>query len=442
MSGCSAFVPLVEPAAAPASETTAEDAARPAQEAAAPAPAESQAEAEEADDSWVKPADSSEAAPASSGTDTVAEPVPFKNEQQRNGLNAGEVDDNEKWDDYLSYRRNYTGPAIHDRDISERYVIDVVDGQGYPVMDAHVQIFIEGAGQSLYEAYTYANGQVLFHPQTMVPMIEQTSSFLVVASKDNAVAKFSMPRFNSQQGNQAAEHWTAELDLRQQFDTINLDVLFLLDATGSMADEINAIQTTIFDVADRIDQLPGRQDVRFGLVAYRDRGDEYVTRTFDFEADVRDFSDNLERIEANGGGDYPEALNEGLQQALYNVQWRVEGTVRLFFMIADAPPHLDYGKEADYAVDMETAASSAIKIFPIASSGLDDQGEYVFRQLAQFTQGRFIFLTYDSPSNGGQSGDITTHHVDSYSVNTLDDLLVRLVTEELAFQNPELVQGQ
>jgi hypothetical protein len=106
MSGCSAFVPLVEPAAAPASETTAEDAARPAQEAAAPAPAESQAEAEEADDSWVKPADSSEAAPTSSGTDTVAEPVPFKNEQQRNGLNAGEVDDNEKWDDYLSYRRN------------------------------------------------------------------------------------------------------------------------------------------------------------------------------------------------------------------------------------------------------------------------------------------------------------------------------------------------
>jgi Mg-chelatase subunit ChlD len=251
-----------------------------------------------------------------------------------------------------------------------------------------------------------------------------------------------MPRFNSQQGNQAAEHWTAELDLRQQFDTINLDVLFLLDATGSMADEINAIQTTIFDVADRIDQLPGRQDVRFGLVAYRDRGDEYVTRTFDFEADVRDFSDNLERIEANGGGDYPEALNEGLHQALYNVQWRGEGTVRLIFLIADAPPHLDYGQDADYAVDMETAASSAIKIFPIASSGLDDQGEYVFRQLAQFTQGRFIFLTYDSPSNGGQSGDITTHHVDSYSVNTLDDLLVRLVTEELAFQNPELVQGQ
>ena len=91
---------------------------------------------------------------------------------------------------------------------------------------------------------------------------------------------------------------------------------------------------------------------------------------------------------------------------------------------------------------METAARSAIKIFPIASSGLDEQGEYIFRQIAQFTQGRFIFLTYDAPTNGGSPGDVTTHHVDSYSVNHLDDLLVKLVTEELAHQNPLLVQAQ
>jgi hypothetical protein len=124
------------------------------------------------------------------------------------------------------------------------------------------------------------------------------------------------------------------------------------------------------------------------------------------------------------------------------VQWRGEGTIRLIFLVADAPPHLDYDQDFDYAVDMDVAARSAIKIFPIASSGLDDQGEYVFRQLAQYTQGRFIFLTYDSPANGGKPGDITTHHVDSYSVNNLDDLLVKLITEELAFQDPELAQIQ
>ena len=94
------------------------------------------------------------------------------------------------------------------------------------------------------------------------------------------------------------------------------------------------------------------------------------------------------------------------------------------------------------AVEMENAAQRGIKIFPIASSGLDEQGEYIFRQIAQYTQGRFIFLTYEGPTNGGAPGTVTTHHVDDYSVENLDDLLVRLVEEELAYQNPQLAQIQ
>jgi hypothetical protein len=80
---------------------------------------------------------------------------------------------------------------------------------------------------------------------------------------------------------------------------------------------------------------------------------------------------------------------------------------------------------------MVTAAERGINIFPIASSGLDDQGEYIFRQIALFTQGRFIFLTY-GPEGG--PGDSTTHHVEDYTVQSLDDLVVRLVEEELAHQ--------
>jgi hypothetical protein len=90
---------------------------------------------------------------------------------------------------------------------------------------------------------------------------------------------------------------------------------------------------------------------------------------------------------------------------------------------------------------METAAQQGIKIFPIASSGLDDQGEYIFRQIAQYTQGQFIFLTYAGPTNGGAPGDTTTHHVDDYSVENLDRLLVRLVETELSHQNHQLAQA-
>jgi hypothetical protein len=105
--------------------------------------------------------------------------------------------------------------------------------------------------------------------------------------------------------------------------------------------------------------------------------------------------------------------------------------VQLIFLVADAPPHLDYAQDYDYADDMVKAAELGIKVFPIASSGLDDQGEYIFRQIALFTQGKFIFLTYGP---GGQPGDSTTHQVDDYTVQKLDDLVVRLVEEELAHQ--------
>ena len=95
-----------------------------------------------------------------------------------------------------------------------------------------------------------------------------------------------------------------------------LDVVFLLDATGSMGDEIGAVKEKIREMISEIalgDPVP---DVRFGIVAYRDRGDDYVTRTFDLTRNIDRIVDNLGEIEANGGGDYPESFNEGLHVAV------------------------------------------------------------------------------------------------------------------------------
>lgn len=364
--------------------------------------------------------------------------------QQTQPLKAGEVDDNRQWDDYLLYRRNYGGPQVHDRDVTERYIIEVKDGQNHPVLGAQVRFFLPGQErQEIYSTYTYANGQALFQPLTLREIsLEQTDRFIVEVQVENLLEQFSLTRFDAQPSTSFTERWTVNLELNQQLESLNLDVLFLVDATGSMADEINQIQSTIFDVAAQIDALPEQPDVRYGLVTYRDRGDSFVTRTNEFTPDVRDFSKNLNTVFADGGGDYPESLNEGLHHALQSVEWRGPGTVQLIFLVADAPPHLDYVQDYDYAVEMENAARRGIKIFPIASSGLDDQGEYIFRQLAQYTQGRFVFLTYEGPTNGGAPGETTTHHVDDYSVENLDDLLVRLVEEELAFQNPQFVQAR
>jgi hypothetical protein len=186
-------------------------------------------------------------------------------------------------------------------------------------------------------------------------------------------------------------------------------------------------------VAQRIRDLPGSPDVRFGMTVYRDRGDLFVSRTFDFTPDVEAFVAELALIEASGGGDYPESLNEGLHNAIHLPEWRGEETVSLIFLIADAPPHLDYLQDYDYAQEVMDAAAMGIKIFPLASSGLDDQGEYIFRQLAQISGAKFLFLTYGA---GGAPGDETPHHVDDYSVLSLDQLIVRMVEEELAHLQP------
>ncbi|MGZ6995897.1 MAG: hypothetical protein ACXVIM_11850, partial [Acidimicrobiia bacterium] len=120
-----------------------------------------------------------------------------------------------------------------------------------------------------------------------------------------------------------------------------------------------------------------------------------------------------------------------VSDAIHKPSWRGGDTVSLAFLVGDAAPHLDYANDADYAKEVFEAAKRGIKIEPIASSGLDDQGEYIFRQLAELTGGRFSFLTYGA-AGAPEPGDSTPNHVKDYSVLSLDDLVVRLVGDELA----------
>jgi len=124
-----------------------------------------------------------------------------------------------------------------------------------------------------------------------------------------------------------------------------------------------------------------------------------------------------------------------------HLSWRGNGATRMVVLLADAPPHLDYGGP-QYDDDMVAALGKGIKIFSVGASGLDRQGEYIQRQIAQYTGGRFVFLTYENaqrPASG--PGRETVHDVSNYSVDTLDRLIVRLVREELApLARPDLAK--
>ena len=351
----------------------------------------------------------------------------FAPESQQVGvLKAGEIDDNAQWDDYLLYRRESLdnfGDWVNDVDVSGRQIITIRDTQGLPILGVTVAIFADD--ELISQTRTYANGQTLFFPNAN-PDSQNRKEFTVALAKGNQLGKFDMNLLRS------GPRWEFTLDAQSSRETVKLDIMFLLDATGSMSDEIAQLQDNILSISQQIDSM-GDVDVRYGLVHYRDRGDAYITQVFDFTPDVTAFQRELNRVRADGGGDTPESLNAGLHDALQSVEWRGDDTIKLVFLVADAPPHLDYPDDYNYAEEMLYAAERGIKIHPIASSGLDAVGEYIFRQIGQTTMGRFIFLTY-AGGTPGEAGDERTDleaGEQDYTVDFLDGLVVRLIEEEI-----------
>jgi len=334
-------------------------------------------------------------------------------------VSAGVVDDNADFGEYLAYRARWPQLPRRELAVDARVRLQVRDAQGRPVPDAQVAVFAAGSAQPLW-ARTDAGGQAWLMPQADMP----GPVFEVQVSKGGASTSVLWQRGQK-------DALQARLDgTRQQ--AARLDLAFLVDATGSMGDEIDKLKRSMRAMADQIARLPSKPDLCLALVAYRDRGDAFFIRGVDFSNDLAGFQSALAQLRADGGGDTPEAMNEALHTAVHRLSWRGEGTARMVLLVADAPPHLDYGAP-QYDDDLRGAQARGIKVFGIGASGLDPQGEYIMRQAAQFTGGRFVFLTYADaarPSSG--PGRETVHDVRNYSVETLDALVVRLVSEELA----------
>ncbi len=365
-----------------------------------------------------------------------SDPLPETNRQQIQPLRAGEIDDNAQWENYLTYRENYLDDygtsRVDDVDVSGRQVIEVVNEDGRPVLGACVEVFL---GETLVaRSRTYATGQTLFFPNaTPYEQAQYADEFRVQA------------RLNQQQAsreidmNRIGDVTTLTLDTAPQ-TAPRLDVLFLLDATGSMSDEIQELQDNLLAISSQIDTLPQNIDTHYGLIAYRDLGDAYVTRGYPFTPDVQEFQQILNSVQAAGGGDTPESLNQGLYESVHEMAWRGDDTIQLVFLVADAPPHMDYQNDVSYALTMQDALARGIKVHPIASSNLDDSGEFILRQIAQYTMGKFLFLTYESGvpgTPGDERPDLDVGEPEDeqgagdYSVSQLDELVLRLITDEI-----------
>ena len=205
------------------------------------------------------------------------------------------------------------------------------------------------------------------------------------------------------------------------------DIAFFVDATGSMGDEIDFLQSDMIDIFGKVEKLQAGTTIRSAALFYRDEGDDYVTKVKDFTTNIKDVSNYVGKQFAGGGGDYPEAVHTALEKGLQSLSWDEGARSKIVFMLLDAPAHhYDYVIESLHT-SIESYAKNGIKIIPVAASGVDKPTEFMLRFFAIATSGTYVFLTNDS----GIGGDHIQASVGEYEVEQLNDLIVRLIDKYL-----------
>jgi Mg-chelatase subunit ChlD len=169
-----------------------------------------------------------------------------------------------------------------------------------------------------------------------------------------------------------------------------IEVVFVLDTTGSMSGLIQAAKDKIWSIASTMASAQPAPEIRMGLVAYRDRGDAYVTRVVDLSDDLDSMYATLIDFEAGGGGDGPESVNQALNDAIHRISWSQDGgAYQVVFLVGDAPPHMDYQDDVKYPVTLAEASRRGIVVNTIRC-GENLQTEQQWRAIAAATQGAYF----------------------------------------------------
>jgi Carboxypeptidase regulatory-like domain len=205
-----------------------------------------------------------------------------------------------------------------------------------------------------------------------------------------------------------------------------IDLMWIVDATGSMGDEINYLKAELTDVIAGVQRNLPQADIRNSAVFYRDfGGEDYVVKAAPFTSDLGAIRDYINGQRAAGGGDTPEAADSALVAGILHQKWRTEAAARICFIVLDASPHHTEQAKKNLEAAVRAAATKGIRIVPIAASGMQKETEFLMKYLAVLTNGTYVFLT-DHSGIGEKHLEPTA---ETYSVELLNDLLVRIITE-------------
>lgn len=332
-------------------------------------------------------------------------------------LTAGEWDDLHEW---KKWQRLLQGNEAADNEtywsmFPEKRLEVIVTSDGKPVSDAYVTVVDEG-GETVWEARTNMDGEAYAFADLFDEQGNETTYGVVVESGDSEkrYENVPIPRDSALK---------IDLDTPAKIPTA-LDLMLVVDTTGSMQDELNYLTTELKDVVERVGKDNGQQlDIRVSANFYRDKNDLYVVRDFPFTNDIDEAVKQLSEQKAAGGGDFPEAVDQALENAINDHKWSNDARARLLFLVMDAPPHHDRKVTKHMHELIETAAAEGIRIIPVASSGVDVGTEYLMRFIAAATGGTYLFLT----DHSGIGNEHLKPAVGEYEVKAMNDLLVDVI---------------
>lgn len=265
-------------------------------------------------------------------------------------------------------------------------------------------------GNTLYSAVTDAEGNAYLFPNA------ESGIIIITNGTDSITATFS------------AEERSVSVELNTEDKKLNvIEIMLVVDVTGSMGDEINFLKAELADVIDRIAFNDSNTIIKLAMLFYRDTEDKVPFEYYDF-TDVTTAEglakqqSALNGQKASGGGDYPEAVDQALDMAV-SKQWSTGATTKIIFHVLDAPAHSG-DKYAEKLVNAtKSAAEQGIRICPIICSGAAEVAEYTMREVAIYTGGTFIYVTDDS----GIGGSHYDPNLPNATIELLNSLMVRLV---------------
>lgn len=314
---------------------------------------------------------------------------------------------------YCSYWGFYT---------NNRVAVRLTDASGAPQKDVPVQL-VRLNGENpivLYEARTDNKGETnLWLGLTQEQKSVDATTLALVVNGAQQPEAVRITHFGEEPVWNA---FTASVA-----GAVNMDIAFIVDATGSMTDEIDFLKADLTNIISTVQSRHADANIRTAAVFYRDEGDDYLTRESDFSANLSTTTAFIELQTADGGGDYPEAVHSALQAGIQKLSWHENNCIRLAFMLLDAPPHKNDQVIASLQQSIPQYSKAGIRIIPVAASGIDKTTEFFLRFTAIATDGTYVFLTNDS----GVGGDHIKATVGEYKVELLNELIVRLIEEYL-----------